>query len=141
LEAEGRTVRQNQCQKIEDLPSRSWSAMTVELCIGITNGSDVPMFSWLPLERDNWIADFRMDPIVCPDGRESLELTVEGYEPPPKGKDAHIYISHKPVLIELWRRKPDILMWKTLVSNAHLFGKPELKWSEREPRTMEGPNP
>lgn len=89
------------------------------LCIGITNGGPDNGFSAL-------LADFRMMPVVCPDGPKSLELSVEGYEPP-VGEDPPV---SKRVTITLRRRGDEMLLWQGMVNNLTLNGRPQLRWSK-----------
>jgi hypothetical protein len=94
-------------------------------CVGITNGSDVDMFAPF-LDSQHLIADFRMMPFVCPDGHDSLELIVDGYEPP-ADKDTP---DSKSVSIMLMRSATANLLWHGTVNHTALFGKPKLQWIE-----------
>lgn len=97
---------------------------TITACVGITNGSSESPISW-----HNFLASFRLDPIVCPEGRESLVLQVDGYEPP---QDEGCPPS-KPVRIEL-RRASGQLLYVLHVDNITLCGRPEVRWEELEVR-------
>ena len=90
----------------------------MNMLIGITNGSDVPLFTCLPpLERDNWIADFRIEPIIC-EKPEDLYLWMPLYD-----KDDTTY---RPVQIELRRHGQGMPVWKSVVNSVHLSGVPRL---------------
>jgi len=98
------------------------ASLDTPCCIGITNGRE----GATTLDPSNWIADFRMDPLVCPDGRESIQLIVDGYEPT-KGEGMPI---SKLVMLKVIRKDlPSMPFFQFAVNNANLLGKPELKWS------------
>jgi len=92
--------------------------VNLKACIGITNGSEHTMFSWMPtIERDNWISDFRRDPIMG-----EVELVVEGYEPATDDKPP----VSKVVRITLMRPGNQQLIYQRLMQNQNLFGIPRL---------------
>jgi hypothetical protein len=87
------------------------------LCVGITRGTNFPPFSWDP--RSHLLADFSMDPIVCPPGGE-LWLIVEGYDPK----------STAATMVKVTVGRPGVTMpMFTICENSlNLFGWPELVW-------------
>ena len=85
------------------------------LCIGIATGST--------LTGNPLIADFRLEPIRG--DRESLELIVDGYEPPVGDKPP---IS-KIVTLTLRRKGLEMPVWRGMVNNLTLDGAPRLVWA------------
>jgi hypothetical protein len=95
-------------------------------CIGIIAGVDLADFTPEFEEDLSLIADFSFAPIVC-ESRESLELVVEGYEPP-KGREPP---ANKMVHIILRRTGSSTPVYTRIVNNTSLLGRPVLKWRVR----------
>jgi len=94
------------------------------MLLGINNGSDVSDGIAPVIDRDNWIADFRMQPIVCEE-QGDLELIVDGYEPP-----TDKYPPVRAVKIQLIRKHNRSLIWQAVTHSHHLAGIPQLKWAQ-----------